>query len=41
MIIDENQLSPAHNVLSMTKLKSITTKTTPPQQQTKTAIVES
>ena len=41
MIIDENQLSPAHNILSITKLKKQTTKTSLPQQQTKTAIVES
>ena len=40
MIIGENQLSSAHNILSMTKLKMKTTKTTPPQQQTKTAIVD-
>ena len=40
-IVDDNQLLPANNISSITKLKNKTAKTIPPQQQTKTAIVES
>ena len=39
VIIDENQLSSAHNIWGQPNIKRITTKSTPPQQYTKTAIV--
>ena len=40
MIIDENQLSSAHNILNTTKFETTNKTTPPPKQQTKMAIVK-